>query len=134
MREHLRKISHHYIKAHALHPMQFCDTVRGIHGATPFETVHTIQLGWYVYLLNAFFKQKKIKVQARGQYLNKKRKQQLENTNGDADFLGESTIYEANTDAAPSSRLTSTVMLRLLGKLCKIKVIAIFHILSFHKA
>jgi len=58
-KEALQKMSHHMIENHAMHRLQFCDPKSGIHGATPFETVHTIQLGWHVYLNSAFFKQKK---------------------------------------------------------------------------
>ena len=52
-------MSHHMIENRAMHGLQFCDPKRGIHGAMPFETVHTIPLDWHVYLNSAFFKQKK---------------------------------------------------------------------------
>jgi hypothetical protein len=48
-----------YLISNATHKLLFCDQDRGIHGACPLEVVHTVQLGWHVYALNSFFKQKK---------------------------------------------------------------------------
>ena len=57
--EKLKEMAYYPGLNNFLHNLQFCETDRGIHGATPFEIVHTIQLGWHIYLLNAFFRQKK---------------------------------------------------------------------------
>jgi hypothetical protein len=50
----LKKWSYYGID-NATHELKYCDQERGIHGACPFEIVHTCQLGLNVYAQTAFF-------------------------------------------------------------------------------
>ena len=45
----------------AWHKIEFCEKNRGIHGATPVETLHAIQHGLHEYLIASFFDQRKEK-------------------------------------------------------------------------
>jgi hypothetical protein len=56
-----------YMFINATHKLEFCDPTRGIHGAVPFEVVHTIQLGWFIYVINAFFSEKNTLKEAKRQ-------------------------------------------------------------------
>ena len=61
------------------HKIEFCEVERGIHGATPVETLHAIQHGLHEYLIASFFDQRKEKK-------HKKRKiEKIENTSVDQD-------------------------------------------------
>ena len=50
----LQKLGYYDIK-NACHKLLYCDNERGIHGATPGELVHVLQLGIIPYILNTIF-------------------------------------------------------------------------------
>lgn len=84
----LKEISQYNIE-NATHKLQYCDNIRGINGATSFEIVHTIQFGWHMYLLNAFFLQKKIRAIQRRKNTSKKAKRARESQ------VVEASVYSA---------------------------------------
>ena len=49
-----------YCVPNAMHKLLYCDNIRGIYGATPFDIVHTWQHGWHSYVIIAFFSCKKV--------------------------------------------------------------------------
>jgi hypothetical protein len=64
----LKKWSYYGID-NATHDLMYCDQERGIHGACPFEIVHTCQLGLNVYAQTGFFttKQQPANIKKRNQ-------------------------------------------------------------------
>ena len=77
-RTKLRSMAYYNID-NATHKLKYCDPERGIHGACPWETVHTVQLGWIIYCLNAFFKQKKVPAKERRKNSSWKARKMIDN-------------------------------------------------------
>jgi hypothetical protein len=75
--EDLRLMSMHCVR-NAWTDVYFCDTQRGIFGATPAEAMHCLQQGLYQYILTQLFEQKKLMKKRKTKDLNKlKRKKKL---------------------------------------------------------
>jgi Plavaka transposase len=51
----LKELCYQPLPRNAFHDLQYCDTDRGINGATPAELIHLVQLGFHFYALEAFF-------------------------------------------------------------------------------
>jgi len=111
--ESLRQMSHYMIR-NAVHRLHFCDQERGIHGATPFEIVHTVQLGWHVYALLAFYKQKKYRKEEKGRGKKPKKKAKLT-----ADDLTAAKVYEADDSNQTELNVFSPTFSKIFDKRAK---------------
>ena len=87
----LQQYSMHCV-TNAWHNIDFCDSERGIHGATLAEVLHCIQHGLLEYAIMSFFDQKKI--------LKFKKKSNIEQ---DIDFSDESFDDSNDTDSSNES-------------------------------
>src|SRR5688572_16699656 len=47
----LSQLSHHLADNNIFHDMIFCHQKRGFRAALPFDILHTIQLGWMMYII-----------------------------------------------------------------------------------
>ena len=110
----LRGMSH-YLCRNAVHRLQFCDQVRGIHGATPFEIVHTIQLGWHVYALLALYKQKKYRKEEH----KKGRKSKKRLKYHDDDDLCSASVYRADDSNQTELNVFSPTFSKIFDKRAK---------------
>jgi hypothetical protein len=93
--ERLRTMSMYCID-NTWHEIKFCDTIRGINGSTPAETLHCLQQGIFEYVISALFDQKKEKkgvVKKKEEPLNKKRKGVGPNVSTEVDVENDNKQY-----------------------------------------
>ena len=94
----LSAMSMHCIK-NAWHDVEFCDTVRGVHGATLAELLHSLQQGIFEYTIRELFSTKKEKKKT-----TKKRKRLIEKSNEEyvapsAEDLGRLNVFSPTYEA-----------------------------------
>ena len=56
----LSSLSHHLLKNNIFHKMSFCHQKRGFRAALPFDILHTIQLGWMMYIIEGVLSTQKL--------------------------------------------------------------------------
>jgi hypothetical protein len=100
-KEMLQTLSLHNIK-NTWHEVEFCDSQRGIHGATLAEVLHCIQQGMFEYGIKSLFQQKKELKGRRGKRRKKENKEEEteeEESVSSAEMSDNNSLMSEDTDS-----------------------------------
>jgi hypothetical protein len=75
--DRLTELSHHYLNNNIFHELLFCNKKRGFRAALPFDILHTIQLGWMMYIIEGVLNTQILSAEERKKEEKEQKQQQI---------------------------------------------------------